>query len=218
MKMKRILVCGLALLMVGVLFTGCQSQEAQSVDEDIRLLVYTHKRVYLDAAEDLYEMKARIDALSEEDRASLENLEQFEEVFATYQAKEDEAVAEAEERINKIPALEEMKLAAANDVDKASNAYYNVPEIARGRVSNYAVLEAAKQRIKEIKEACRVKCERCSGYGKVTCGLCKGTGSRLVWHQTPNGKFQVSQDCPTSRECSGCDGRGYNYIEEETEK
>ena len=28
----------------------------------------------------------------------------------------------------------------------------------------------------------------------------------------------VTQQCGTSRECSGCEGCGYNYVEEETEE
>lgn len=213
MKLNKTIAFLLATLIFAMFLTGCQSKAAKALDAQIDIL--TSDSVSLYDGKEVQSIQAQIDALSERERNSLEQLSAFETFAAEYQELEDNAVAEIESAIDALPAPDAVKLASEDAIDEAERLYKYTTDLVKARISNSDALEAVRNSLEEYKEKCKILCDTCGGDGKVLCSLCKGSGSRKVNHKTPNGKtWLVSQECYTTQMCSDCNGKGCHYIEE----
>ena len=213
--MRKILSFILAATLM-VSLCGCMSLEAIGLDEYLaELELKDVQEVSLHMGESLQKLWAEAEALSERDRSQMENLVHLQRLVEAYEKLEADTIAKVEEDIRNLPKAEDVRLASEEAIKEVRKAFNALPETARAKVSNEKALADIEEVLKQVKEACWVDCDTCGGDGKVVCKSCGGSGSRKVWHTTPNGKkWQVSQDCKTTQNCSECGGKGGTYVEE----
>jgi hypothetical protein len=123
-----------------------KSEEAKLVDEKIEAI----GEVNLESNGKILDAQKAVDALSEEDKAQLDNLDDLEEAKKKY----DELVAKkaADEVSEKIKKIGEVTADNLTLVAEADEAYNNLSKQAKEYVKNYNVLKAAKEKAEPLKE------------------------------------------------------------------
>lgn len=143
--MKKAIILLLCLVMV-LSLAACKSEEAQRVDK----LIDDIGEVTLDSNKAIYNAEKEVENLAEEDRNQLENVEKLESMHEEYEYLKHKSKAEKVEKL--ISGLEEeITLSSATPIEKAQKAYDKLPDVEQKMVENYDVLEAAQEKLSEIK-------------------------------------------------------------------
>ncbi len=213
MKNKKGIIVLLTVLMLCSLLSGCQTKNAKYFSE--QLMQLQGKETTLQSWPEIQQVVELEQMLSQKERDSLQGpIGALESIVAEYKALEDAEVKTIEDMIPTLPALEEIRLDSESVINAAYSAYSHSTEEVKSRVAGAETILATKARFDEYKKSCWVACTTCGGDGKETCSICHGTGSKKAKYTTPNGKtWDVWQDCPATRTCSNCSGRGGFFIE-----
>lgn len=181
---------------------------------DDAIVKLSKQELTLTSLEELEEIEKQYADLPEREKKLLSNYEILINIREKYDIMEQQEVERIEKLINTLPVMEEIRLSSEPLIDDVEREFSNTTDAVRGKVGNQKLLSEACEQMEKVKEECWQECTTCGGDGRVTCGLCKGKGSRIVNHTTPNGKtWQVSQECATTASCSQCGGKGGAYIE-----
>lgn len=146
--MKK-LVAVLLAVVISLSFFGChrKSENAKAVDEMIESI----GEVTLDSADKLTEIDTAIEALTEEEKAELDNLEDLDA------AKTKVAELESEKRIAdvqaSIDAIGTVTLKSQSAIEKAEKALKALSDEEQAKVANAATLTAARKSYDALKKA-----------------------------------------------------------------
>lgn len=158
--MKKVLCAVLLICMV--LLCGCgKSEQAKAVDQ----LILFIGEVTEDSRADIEKAEKAVEALSEKERASLDNVEILKQARADYEQILEEKQREAEEKQRQedmgaaqvaIDAIDEIGELAYNSgelIDAARNAYDSLTEQQQAYVSNFDTLVYDEEHLSEVKIA-----------------------------------------------------------------
>ena len=193
--------------------TFVPTEAAFAVEDGITKL--SQEELALHHIDDIQNLEEMYSELIEKDKKAVSNYEMLVAIRANYDAMETAEIKRLEELISTLPKPEDIRLDSEDLIEDIEWEYKKATEVVQQKVSNSDILNQVCTRLENYKAECWNKCTVCGGDGSVTCSLCKGKGSRIVNHTTPNGKtWQVSQECRTTESCSACSGRGGVYVEE----
>lgn len=143
--MKKALILLLCLVMV-VSLAACKSEEAQRVDK----MIDDIGEVTLDSNKAIYRAENEVEALSQEDRDQLENVDKLKAMHEEYDYLKLKTKAEKVEKlIGEIK--EEITLSSGNAIDKAREAYEKLTTKEKELVENYDVLKKAQEKLEELR-------------------------------------------------------------------
>ncbi len=143
-----------------------QGESGQDRAGQVTEMIGKLTNVTLDSAKDVEKARIAYDLLNAEQKklvTNIKTLEDAEKKIAELRKEEEEqAAADAAAKANKaaadkvvglINAIGQVSLSSAKDIDKARVAYDLLTDAQKALVSNYAELEAAEQKLKELEEA-----------------------------------------------------------------
>ena len=146
---KRILLLALAALLALTL-VACKSEQAQMVDDQIAKL----GKVTLKSGAAIVQLETLVEKMSAKEQGQLENLQKLWEARAEFDALVEEQnqgyIKKVEDVIKKIGTVD---LDSWGRIEDALEAYEDLPEALRPRVSNYQVLVDAQQAYRDAEQA-----------------------------------------------------------------
>lgn len=142
-----ILIC----LVMCLCLSACKTQNAITVDE--KIMAIDEANITLESATEISEVQALFDALSEEEKQTIDNKEKLNSIVEKYGSLEATEIASIEEKINAIPAIDRITLSSKDVISVANNAYNGTTDSVKAKITNVEHLKNAIEQVEQIEAA-----------------------------------------------------------------
>lgn len=151
MKKVKILISILLCVIMCFCLSACKSQNAITVDE--KIMAMDESNITLESATEISEVQSLFDALSEEEKQTIENKGKLDSIVEKYSSLEAAEVAKVQGKIDAIPTTDKITLSSKDIINDAIDSYNSTTDAVKSKINNAENLTVAKEQVEQIEAA-----------------------------------------------------------------